>query len=217
MLTLGTATPGGGFPFYGQAVADTVKRSTSLEIIRDPMHHGECAHAQTGTLDLARSGSSPTRPGRHRPPPAALQIVAAIYSRPHVVVGPIQRPRAPDRLPALRLRSSGPGLIFARYSSTAWPHRAGLQSRIPRSRGRWPRDGPRRAQSPRSGWRPRRPVFPAVRRRPRPRFIARLDVIRSHTAKPPPELLMGRHLVSRQPPPRLGRSGASSRAPDLAH
>ena len=29
VVTLGTATPGGGFPVYGQAVADTVTRPST--------------------------------------------------------------------------------------------------------------------------------------------------------------------------------------------
>ena len=40
MVTLGTATPGGGFPVYGQAVAETVNEDRSVARGEDAQYQG---------------------------------------------------------------------------------------------------------------------------------------------------------------------------------
>src|SRR6185369_6493058 len=85
VVTLGTATPGGGFPVYGQAVADTVNEvDPSLEM-KPQNTKGSTENVpmlEAGTLDLALVQGEVAHEawagiGRA---PAALQLVAAMYS-----------------------------------------------------------------------------------------------------------------------------------------
>ena len=85
VVTLGTATPGGGFPVYGQAVADTVNEvDPSLEM-KPQNTKGSTENVpmlEAGTLDLALVQGEVAHEawagiGRA---PAALRIVAAMYS-----------------------------------------------------------------------------------------------------------------------------------------
>ena len=84
-MTLGTATPGGGFPVYGQAVADTVNEvDPSLEM-KPQNTKGSTENVpmlEAGTLDLALVQGEVAHEawagiGRA---PAALRLVAAMYS-----------------------------------------------------------------------------------------------------------------------------------------
>ena len=85
VVTLGTATPGGGFPVYGQAVADTVNEvDPSLEM-KPQNTKGSTENVpmlEAGTLDLALVQGEVAHEawagiGRA---PAALRLVAAMYS-----------------------------------------------------------------------------------------------------------------------------------------
>lgn len=91
VVILGTATPGGGFPVYGQAVAETIRETDpSLEVeTRNTKGSTEnVPMLEAGQLDLglvqgevayeALSGI-----GR---PPANLRILAAMYSTPGMFV-----------------------------------------------------------------------------------------------------------------------------------
>ena len=85
VVTLGTATPGGGFPVYGQAVADTINEiDPSLEM-KPQNTKGSTENVpmlEAGTLDLALVQGEVAHEawagiGRA---PAALRLVAAMYS-----------------------------------------------------------------------------------------------------------------------------------------
>jgi TRAP transporter TAXI family solute receptor len=87
VVTLGTATPGGGFPVYGQAVADTVNEvDPSLEVTTKHTK-GSTENVpllEAGTLDLALVQGEVAHEalngiGR---PPADLRLLAAMYSTP---------------------------------------------------------------------------------------------------------------------------------------
>jgi TRAP transporter TAXI family solute receptor len=123
-VVLGTATPGGGFPVYGQAVADTVN-----EI--DPSLHVTTRHTrgstenvpllEAGALDLALVQGEVAHEalngiGR---PPARLHLLAAMYSTPGMFVVRADSPyRAVDDLVGqpVAFGAQGSGLvILARY------------------------------------------------------------------------------------------------------
>lgn len=91
VLILGTATPGGGFPVYGQAVAETINEA-------DPSIHVETRNTkgstenvpmlEAGQLDLGLVQGEVTHEtlsgiGR---PPADLRILAAMYPTPGMFV-----------------------------------------------------------------------------------------------------------------------------------
>ena len=85
VVTLGTATPGGGFPVYGQAVADTVNEVDPSLDMKPQNTKGSTENVpmlEAGTLDLALvqgevAHEAWTGIGRA---PAALRLVAAMYS-----------------------------------------------------------------------------------------------------------------------------------------
>ena len=55
-VTLGTATPGGGFPVYGQAVADTINEVDATLDVRPRNTKGSTENVpllEAGSLDLA--------------------------------------------------------------------------------------------------------------------------------------------------------------------
>jgi len=90
-VSLGTATPGGGFPVYGQAVAETINE-TDLSLSVEPRPTKGSAEnvplLEAGQLDLALvQGESAYEAlngiGRPR---AALWILAAMYSTPGMFV-----------------------------------------------------------------------------------------------------------------------------------
>jgi len=123
-VILGTATPGGGFPVYGAAVADTIHEVDSSLAIEQRNTKGSTENVpllEAGTIDLgliqgevayeALSGI-----GRA---PANLRIVAAMYSTPGMFVVRADTPHR--RIGDLRGRpvafgARGSGLvILARY------------------------------------------------------------------------------------------------------
>jgi len=86
-ISLGTATPGGGFPLYGGAVADVVNATDPSLLIEPRNTKGSAENIpllEAGSLDLALVAGEPAYEalmgvGRPRTP---LKIVAAMYSTP---------------------------------------------------------------------------------------------------------------------------------------
>ncbi len=91
VMVLGTATPGGGFPVYGQAVADTVHETDPTLAIEQRNTKGSTENVpllEAGRLDMALVQGEVAHEafngiGR---PPANLKIVAAMYSTPGMFV-----------------------------------------------------------------------------------------------------------------------------------
>jgi TRAP transporter TAXI family solute receptor len=90
-VTLGTATPGGGFPVYGQAVADTINQVDPTLEVRPRNTKGSTENVpllEAGQLDLALVQGEVAHEalsgiGRA---PADLRILAAMYSTPGMFV-----------------------------------------------------------------------------------------------------------------------------------
>src|SRR6266498_65963 len=86
-ISLGTATPGGGFPLYGGAVAGVVNATDPSLLIEPRNTKGSAENIpllEAGSLDLALVAGEPAYEalmgvGRPRTP---LKIVAAMYSTP---------------------------------------------------------------------------------------------------------------------------------------
>ena len=91
VVTLGTATPGGGFPVYGQAFADAVQAADPTLEIQQRNTKGSTENVpmlERGELDLALvqgevAYEALTGVGRA---PANLRIVTAMYSTPGMFV-----------------------------------------------------------------------------------------------------------------------------------
>jgi TRAP transporter TAXI family solute receptor len=90
-LRLGTATPGGGFPIYGDALISTVKETDPGLAITAVNTKGSTENVpllEAGSLDIALVQGevvheSLTGIGR---PPASLKIISAMYSTPGMFV-----------------------------------------------------------------------------------------------------------------------------------
>jgi TRAP transporter TAXI family solute receptor len=90
-VTLGTATPGGGFPVYGQAVADTINEVEPTLEVRPRNTKGSTENVpmlEAGTLDLGLVQGEVVHEalngiGRA---PADLRILAAMYATPGMFV-----------------------------------------------------------------------------------------------------------------------------------
>ncbi|HKA60909.1 MAG TPA: TAXI family TRAP transporter solute-binding subunit, partial [Methylomirabilota bacterium] len=90
-VTLGTATPGGGFPVYGQAVADTINEVDATLDVRPRNTKGSTENVpllEAGSIDLALvqgevAHEALSGVGR---PPADLRVLAAMYSTPGMFV-----------------------------------------------------------------------------------------------------------------------------------
>jgi uncharacterized protein len=86
-IVLGTATPGGGFPLYGGAVADVVNATDRSLLIEPRNTKGSMENIpllEKGSLDIALVAGEPAYEalmgfGRQRVP---LKIIAAMYSTP---------------------------------------------------------------------------------------------------------------------------------------
>ncbi|HWP76960.1 MAG TPA: TAXI family TRAP transporter solute-binding subunit [Methylomirabilota bacterium] len=123
-VTLGTATPGGGFPVYGQAVADTINEVDATLHVRPRNTKGSTENVpllEAGSLDLALVQGEVvhealTGVGR---PPADLRVLAAMYSTPGMFVVRADAPyRSIDDLKGhpVAFGARGSGLIIlARY------------------------------------------------------------------------------------------------------
>jgi len=124
VVVLGTATPGGGFPVYGAAVADTVHETEPTLAIEQRNTKGSTENVpflEAGQLDIALVQGEVAHEafngiGR---PPAKLSIVAAMYSTPGMFVVRADSPYR--RLEDLRAKpvvfgARGSGLvILAKY------------------------------------------------------------------------------------------------------
>ena len=123
-VTLGTATPGGGFPVYGQAVADTINEVDATLDVRPRNTKGSTENVpllEAGSLDLALVQGEVvhealTGVGRA---PADLRVLAAMYSTPGMFVVRADAPyRSIDDLKGrpVAFGARGSGLIIlARY------------------------------------------------------------------------------------------------------
>jgi TRAP transporter TAXI family solute receptor len=124
VVVLGTATPGGGFPVYGAAVADTVHETEPTLAIEQRNTKGSTENIpllEAGQLDIALVQGEVAHEafngiGR---PPANLRIVAAMYSTPGMFV--VRADSQHRRLEDLRAKpvvfgARGSGLvILAKY------------------------------------------------------------------------------------------------------
>ena len=90
-LSLGTATPGGGFPLYGAAFADTANEADPSLLVQPRNTKGSTENIpliEAGMLDLALVTGEPFYEavngiGRA---PANLRIITAMYSTPGMFV-----------------------------------------------------------------------------------------------------------------------------------
>jgi TRAP transporter TAXI family solute receptor len=90
-VVLGTATPGGGFPLFGGAAADTINETEPLLFVETRNTKGSAENIpllEAGKLDIALVAGEPAYEafagiGR---PPTDLKIVSAIYSNPGMFV-----------------------------------------------------------------------------------------------------------------------------------
>ena len=85
VVTLGTATPGGGFPVYGQALADTINEADDSLDVRPQHTKGSTENVpflEAGRLDLALVQGEVVHEalGGIGRPPADLRILTAMYS-----------------------------------------------------------------------------------------------------------------------------------------
>src|SRR5213083_627657 len=91
-LTLGTATPGGGFPVYGDAFAAAVHEADPTITIEPRNTKGSAENVpllEEGKLDLALvQGEAATEAllGINRPAPTDIKILWAMYSSPGMFV-----------------------------------------------------------------------------------------------------------------------------------
>jgi len=91
IVVLGTATPGGGFPLFGAAFADTVNEADASLLVQTRNTKGSTENIpliEAGSLDIALVTGEPFHEavngiGR---PPANLKILAAMYSSPGMFV-----------------------------------------------------------------------------------------------------------------------------------
>src|SRR3989442_861854 len=120
VVVLGTATPGGGFPVYGAAVADIINETDPTLAVQTRNTKGSTENVpllEAGQLDLALVQGEGvhealTRVGRA---PANLMILAAMYSTPGMFVVRADSPyRAIADLPrqALGLRAPGSWVVI---------------------------------------------------------------------------------------------------------
>ena len=90
-ISLGTATPGGGFPLYGNAFAEVMNQADPTLAITPRNTKGSNENIpllEAGQLDLALVAGEPAYEafiGKGRPP-AHLKILTAIFSRPGMFV-----------------------------------------------------------------------------------------------------------------------------------
>ena len=124
MLTLGTATPGGGFPVYGDAVVAAVNEQDPTLALTPRNTKGSTENVpllEQGQLDLALvqgevAHESLSGVGR---PPADLKVISAMYSTPGMFVVRADSPARTIvdlRGKAVAFGARGSGLvILARY------------------------------------------------------------------------------------------------------
>ena len=87
-ISLGTATPGGGFPVYGAAFAEVVNANESAFRIEPRNTKGSTQNVpllEAGSLDIALVQGEVANPALARPQ-TALRIVTAMYASPGMFV-----------------------------------------------------------------------------------------------------------------------------------
>jgi uncharacterized protein len=124
VVTLGTATPGGGFPVYGDAVTATINETDSSLEVRPQNTKGSSENIpllEEGKLDIALvqgEAALEALNGIGRPP-ANLRIIAAMYATPGMFVVRADSPaRTIDDLKGkpVAFGAKGSGLVLlARY------------------------------------------------------------------------------------------------------
>jgi len=124
-VVLGTATPGGGFPVYGQAVADTINETDPSLEVRTRNTKGSTENVpllEAGEIDLGLATGEVAHEamtGIGRPPATSLRILSAMYSQPGMfVVRADSRYRSIDDLRGqpVAFGARGSGLVvLARY------------------------------------------------------------------------------------------------------
>ncbi len=91
-MVLGTATPGGGFPVYGQAVAETINETDPSLSVQTKNTKGSTENVpllEAGQLDLGLATGEvayEAMAGIGRPPATSLRILSAMYSQPGMFV-----------------------------------------------------------------------------------------------------------------------------------
>ena len=152
-VTLGTATPGGGFPVYGQAVADTINE-VDADARREPRNTKGWTEnvplLEAGALDMALVQGEVvhealTGVGRA---PADLRILAAMYSTPGMFVVRADAPyRSIDDLKGSRSRSGRAARGSSSSRATCWTASASTANGTSR-----PFSSTRRATGPPWSW-----------------------------------------------------------------
>ena len=87
-LILGTATPGGGFPLYGEAFAEMVNAQEPLLLVEPRNTKGSTENVpllEAGRLDIALVAGEIATAALARPG-TPLRIVAAMYSSPGLFI-----------------------------------------------------------------------------------------------------------------------------------
>ena len=90
-VSLGTATPGGGFPLYGNAFAEAINQADPTLVLTPRATKGSAENIpllEAGSLDLALVAGEPAADafaGKGRPP-SQLKILTAIFSSPGLFV-----------------------------------------------------------------------------------------------------------------------------------
>ena len=139
-LTLGTATPGGGFPVYGDAFAATVHEADPTITIEARNTKGSAENVpllEQGKLDLALvqgEAAFEAIAGINRPAPTNIKIVWAMYSAPGMFVVRADSPyRTIGDLKGKPVAwgAKGSGLVLLRTRRAA---RASSRRAMPRSR-----------------------------------------------------------------------------------
>src|SRR5947207_8381200 len=124
IVSLGTATPGGGFPVYGAAVADTVNEVDPTLALTPQNTKGSTENVpllEAGRLDVALVQGEVVHEalGGIGRPPAKLKLLAAMYSTPGMFVVRADSPYraiADLRGKPVAFGARGSGLvILARY------------------------------------------------------------------------------------------------------
>src|SRR5260370_19613920 len=123
-ITLGTATPGGGFPLYGNAFAEVMNAadpSLAIEPRNTKGSNENIPLLEAGNLDIALVAGEPSYEafmgiGRARTP---LKILTAMYSSPGMFVVRADSPYKTSRAlagPRVAFCAKGSGLpILSRY------------------------------------------------------------------------------------------------------
>lgn len=91
VLSLGTATPGGGFPFYGAALIEAVREVDASLAIEARNTKGSTENVpllEAGALDIALVQGEVANEAlaRERRPGGGLRIIAAMYAQPGLFV-----------------------------------------------------------------------------------------------------------------------------------